>query len=48
MEIWRRIIMTTEQETATKSELQVIPPTITDELKEVNQATQALVDALKV
>jgi hypothetical protein len=47
MEIWRRIIMTTEQETATKSELQVIPPTIADELKEVNQATQALVDALK-
>jgi hypothetical protein len=49
MAIWRHVIMTTEQETATKpeSELQVIPPTIADELQEVNQATQALVDALK-
>jgi transcription initiation factor IIF auxiliary subunit len=45
--------MTTEQETATKSvtsesELQTIPPTITDEQSEVKQATQALVTALQV
>jgi hypothetical protein len=42
--------MTTEQETAieTKSELQQIPPpTPTDELSEVSQATQTLVDAVK-
>lgn len=41
--------MTTEPETATKpeSELQPMPPTTTDELSRVHQATQALVDALK-
>jgi hypothetical protein len=42
--------VTTEQETATKpeSELQqTSPPIVTDELKEVNRAAQALVDALK-
>lgn len=41
--------MTTEQETATKpeSELQPIPPNTTDELSEVDRATQALVDAAK-
>lgn len=41
--------MTTERETATNpgSEQQSMPPTITDELSEVERATQALVDALK-
>jgi transcription initiation factor IIF auxiliary subunit len=41
--------MTTQAETAKKpeSELQPIPPTTTDELSQVNQATQVLVDALK-
>jgi glutamyl-tRNA reductase len=49
MAMWRYIIMTTEQETATKpaSALQPMPPNITDELSEVDRATQALVDALK-
>lgn len=42
--------MTTEQETAPKSESelqQTPPPTPTDELSEVSRAAQALVDALK-
>jgi transcription initiation factor IIF auxiliary subunit len=44
--------MTTEQETAVKSavpesEMPPKPPTMTDELSQVNRATQALVDALK-
>jgi hypothetical protein len=42
--------MTIEPETATKSESQLqqtSPPTLTDELSEVNRAAQALVDALK-
>lgn len=41
--------MTTEPETVTKpeSELQPTPPHKTDELSEVDRATQALVDALK-
>ncbi len=44
--------MLTEQETMTapensESELQPLPPTVTDELSEVKQATQALVDALQ-
>jgi transcription initiation factor IIF auxiliary subunit len=49
MTIWRNIIMTTEQKNTTKSEseLQVVPPTTTDELSEVNRAAQSLVDALK-
>jgi hypothetical protein len=49
MAMWRYIIMTTEQQTATKpeSELQTIPPNTTDELSNVDRATQALVDALK-
>jgi DNA anti-recombination protein RmuC len=50
MTIWRKIVMTTEQRTATNSESelqQTPPPTLTDELSEVNRAAQALVDALK-
>jgi transcription initiation factor IIF auxiliary subunit len=49
MAIWRHIIMTTEQEVATKpeSELQPMPSITTDELSQVQQATQTLVDALK-
>jgi soluble cytochrome b562 len=44
--------MTTESEiltkpTASESEQQTVPPTITDELSEVKQATQALVEALQ-
>ncbi len=41
--------MTTEQQTVTKpeSELQPMPPTTTDELNQVDRATQALVDAVK-
>ncbi len=42
--------MTTEQKNAAKSESelqQTPPPTLTDELSEVNRAAQALVDALK-
>jgi transcription initiation factor IIF auxiliary subunit len=44
--------MTTEQETTTKSaiaesELQTIPPTPTDKLSQVKQATQGLVAALQ-
>lgn len=43
--------MTTEQKTATKSELELQPTppptTTTDELSEVNRAAQVLVDALK-
>jgi transcription initiation factor IIF auxiliary subunit len=44
------MIMTTQPETATKSQSelqQTSPPTLTDELSEVNRAAQALVDALK-
>jgi uncharacterized protein YukE len=42
-------MMTTEQQTVTKPEpeLRPVPPTTTDELSQVHQATQALVDALK-
>jgi hypothetical protein len=49
MAIWRYIIMTTEQQTVTKpeSELQPMPSITTDELSQVDRATQALVDAIK-
>jgi transcription initiation factor IIF auxiliary subunit len=44
--------MSTEEETILKcakpeTEIQLNPPAITDELSQVNQATKALVDALK-
>ncbi len=47
-----KLIMLTEQETMTSPEnsdpeLQTLSPTISDDLSEVKQATQALVDALQ-